>query len=171
MLDSAGNTVPEEHQTAKALSNEFLKNFSTSIADYMIADTLNCSSTISLFNASFCDTVAALLASSNSAAGPGRISGSFLRKLASDLGQPVSIIFLQSLAQLQFSQQWKTALVVPICKDKGSRASALSYRQVSLCSVFGKALEKIVRDQIIEVADIRSVQHGFSKGRLIFKNL
>ena len=42
---------------------------------------------------------------------------------------------------------------------------------MSLCLVFGKALEKIVRDQIIEVVDINSVQYGSSKGRSSIKNL
>ena len=107
-----------------------------------ITDTLNCLSTISLFNASYSDTVATLLASSNFVAGPDGISGSLLRKLDPVLGQLVSIIFQQFQARSQFLQQWKTALVVPIYKGKGSRASVSSYRPVSLCSVFGKALEK-----------------------------
>ena len=142
LFDSLGNTVSKGPQTAEAFSNEFSKNFSTSIADYTITHALNCSSTISLFNASYSDIVTALLASSNSAAGPDRISGSSLRKLAPVLGQPVSIIFQQSIAQGQFPQQWKPALVVPIYKGKCNRASASLYRPVSLCSVFVKALEK-----------------------------
>ena len=120
----AGNTISKGLQAAETFSNEFSKNFSTSMADYTITDALNYSSTMSLFNASYSDTVAALLASFNSAAGPGGISRSLLRKLAPVFGQPVSIIFQQPLYQGQFSQQWKTTLVVPIYKGKGSRASA-----------------------------------------------
>ena len=92
---SAGNKVPEGPQTAEAHYNEFSKNFSTSIVNSTIIDALNCLSTISLFNASYCDTVATLLVSSNSAAGLDGIPGSLLRKLApflALLGQPVSII-------------------------------------------------------------------------------
>ena len=158
LLDSAGNTVFDGLQTAEAFSKKFLKNFSTSIADCMITDALNCSTTISLFNASYCDTVAALLASSNSAAGPDGISGSLLRKMTPVLGQPVSIIIIPAVS---------SPGSIPSAMEGslgGSRASASSsYRQVSLCLVFGKALKKIVRDQIIEVEDIRRVLHDFSK--------
>ena len=124
-----------------------------------------------MFNVSYSDTVAALLSASNSATGPDGISGSLLRKLAPVLGQPVSIIFQQSLAHGQFSQRRKTTLVVPIYKGKGSRASVSSYCPVSLYTIFGKVLEKIVRDHIFKVVDASSVQHGFSKRRWKIINL
>ncbi len=60
---------------------------------------------------------------------------------------------------------------MPIYKSKNSKASALSYRSVSLCAVFNGVLEKIVRDQVIEMVDKSSAQYGFSKGHSTITNL
>ena len=66
---------------------------------------------------------------------------------------------------------------MPIYKGKGSRSCASSYRPISLCLTIGKALERLVRDQILtnvnsikplwqEVNELESVQRRLTK-RLI----
>ena len=73
LLDGAGNTVPKGIQTAEVFSNEFSQNFPTSVTDSTITNELNRSSTIALFNTSYCDTMVTLLALSNTVASPDRI--------------------------------------------------------------------------------------------------
>ena len=103
------------------------------------------------FNITQLDTYKVLASSSNSAAGPDGISGTVLRKLAHVLALPLSIVFQQSVSHNTFPSAWKKVIVVPIYKGKGSKSSASSYRPINLCSTIGKALELIIRDQIMAV--------------------
>ena len=64
--------------------------------------------------------------------------------------------------------------MVPIFK-KGNRDSPGNYRPVSLTSVVGKLMEKILRDRIYEHLEkfsmLKNTQHGFVKGRSCLTSL
>jgi hypothetical protein len=81
----------------------------------------------------------------------------------------MATIFQASLEQGCFPSAWKKAIVVSIYKSAGPKTSPSSYRPVSLCSTLGKALEHIVRDQLIGTiqakGEINEVQHGFTTKR------
>ena len=134
-----------------------------------------CSNSELAYNITQLDTYKVLVSSSNSAAGPDGISGTVLRKLAHVLALPLSIVFQQSVSHNTFPSAWKKAVVVPIYKGKGTKSSASSYRPISLCSTIGKALELIIRDQIMAVVQNTkpqcTVQHGFTRGRSTISNL
>jgi len=77
-------------------------------------------------------------------------------------------IFVSSLATGEVPEDWRVANIVPLFK-KGSRDNPGNYRPVSLTSVVGKLLEKILWDRMYSHLEenrlIRDRQHGFVKGR------
>ena len=64
---------------------------------------------------------------------------------------------------------------MPTYKEKGSRSCASSYRPISLCKTLGKALERLVRDQILSIVNFTKplcdLQHAYIKGRSTVSNL
>ena len=115
------------------------------------------------------------MTSNSSSAGLDGISGRVLRNLAHVIALTISIIFQQSLAQGIFLSAWKVATVIPIHKGKSARDSASTYRPISLCSKIGKALERIVREQlssaIVKIKPLYNLQHGFSNRCSTITNL
>eukprot|EP00061_Rhincodon_typus_P009918 g33776.t1 len=83
-------------------------------------------------------------------------------------------IFVSSLDTGEGRKDWRIANVVPMFKKVG-RDNPANYRPVSLLSVVGKLLEKILRDRIyshMEISGhISEKQHGFVKGRSCLTNL
>jgi hypothetical protein len=63
---------------------------------------------------------------------------------------------------------------VTVYKGKGDVLLPSSYRPISLCSTVGKALERIVRDQVLlivnQVAPLNMWQHGFTRQRSTISN-
>ena len=102
------------------------------------------------------------------AAVPDEIPPSMLKALADELCTPLSIIFNKSLDEGVVPADWRTAHIIPVFK-KGSRSKVGNYRPISLTSVIGKVLEKLIRDHITEHLDkhnlIANTQHGFRKGK------
>ena len=159
--------------TANMFNKEFANNFSPSVSYTLNAPSLNQND--QMFNASFIDTHSALATSNSSSAGPDGISGRVLRNLAHVLALPVSIIFQQSLAPGIFPSAWKVATVIPTYKGKGARYSASTYRPIRFCSTIVRALERIVREQllsaIVKTTPLSNLQHGFFNGRSTITNL
>ena len=83
-----------------------------------------------------------------SSAGPDGFSMATIKKITYAICRPLLIIFQNSLFQGKFSAVWKLAHIAPIHKDKGNRCSPASCRLISLCSCFGKLLERIVKSQL-----------------------
>lgn len=71
----------------------------------------------------------------------------FLKKTASAIAYPLTIIFDQALITGTIPNEWKHAPVCVIYK-KGDKFSAGNYRPVSLTSVICKVMESIVREYI-----------------------
>ena len=128
-----------------------------------------------LFNCTSIDIMKAINSYANTAAEPDGISFSMIKRIAPVILQPLLIIFQQSLAQGSFPTTWKSANITALYKGKGEKTAAASYKQVSLCSCFGKVLEKIVKEQlqqqIEKVYPLSSCQHGFRAGRSTVSNL
>ncbi|KAK4816993.1 hypothetical protein QYF61_025913 [Mycteria americana] len=92
--------------------------------------------------------------------GPDGIHPSVLKELADESGEvPVD---------------WKLAKVVPVFK-KGKKEDPGNHRLVSLTSVLGKVMEKVIlgvtEKQLRDNADIGHSQHGFMRGRSCLTNL
>ena len=79
----------------------------------------------------------------NSSMGPDWLHAQLLKYCSETLAYPPYKIFQRSLSEGSLPQEWKTSIVIPIFK-KGSRYNPLNYRPVSLTSVPGKCLERLI---------------------------
>ncbi|PKU48777.1 rna-directed dna polymerase from mobile element jockey-like [Limosa lapponica baueri] len=97
-----------------------------------------------------------------------------LRELAGELTKPLSIIYQQSWSTGEVPDDWRVANVTPIYK-KGRKEDPGNYRPVSLTSVPGKIIERIILSELSRQVqgnqEIRTSQHGFMKGRSCLTNL
>ena len=107
-------------------------------------------------------------------AGPDNIHGRILKEGSNSIAEALSIIFNRSILYGEVPNDWKIANIVPIFK-KGSRNEISNYRPISLTSVVGKLLEKIIKTNIWDHLDKRNLildsQHGFVTGRSCQTNL
>ena len=91
-----------------------------------------------------------------------------LVELKNEMATPLMMIFTRSLHDGQLPPSWKEANVTPIYK-KGKRHIPGNYRPVSLTSVAGKCMERLIRDAIMthmtEIDLLSPKQHGFIQGR------
>ena len=116
------------------------------------------------------DVVAAVLGRLKPNKSPGG-DGLHLRvlvELKNEMATPLRMIFTRSLHEGQLPPSWKEANVTPFYK-KGKRHIPGNYRPVSLTSVAGKCMERLIRDAIMthmtENDLLSPKQHGFVQGR------
>ena len=110
----------------------------------------------------------------NSAPGPDGITPRFLQELVDEVAAPLSCIFTKSMAQGTVPEDWKTAHVTPIFK-KGQKSSTTNYRPVSLTSVPGKVMEKVIKETLMSHLKrnnlVKKSQHGFMPNKSCTTNL
>eukprot|EP00061_Rhincodon_typus_P012594 g38433.t1 len=110
----------------------------------------------------------------NKSPGPNIIYAKLLRGVREEIAGSLTKIFVSSLATGEVPEDWGVANVVPLFK-KGNKDDSGNYRPVTLTSVVGKLLERILRDGIyrhLEKHDlIRDSQQGFVQGRSCLTNL
>ncbi|GAB0209165.1 mitochondrial enolase superfamily member 1 [Grus japonensis] len=104
---------------------------------------------------------------------PDGIHPRVLKELADVMAGPLSIIYQRSWESGEVPTDWKLANVIPIYK-KGVREDPGNYRPVSLTSVPGKIMEKIIlgatERHLKDNAIIRHSQNGFTKGKSCLTN-
>ena len=109
-----------------------------------------------------------------SAPGPEGISTRVIRELKEELVRPLTILFRASMDKTKIPDEWRDAIVSPIFK-KGKKSEPSNYRPVSLTSIFGKTLERIVKKNLVQHIEtnnlLRDTQHGFRPGRSPETNL
>ncbi|PKU44242.1 rna-directed dna polymerase from mobile element jockey- hypothetical protein [Limosa lapponica baueri] len=106
--------------------------------------------------------------------GPDGMHPQVLRELAEVIAELLSIIFKRSWKTGEVPEDWRNANVIPVFK-KGKKEDPGNYRPVSLTSIPGKMMERLVLGIILkhmeEKQAIRSSQHGFTKGKSCLTNL
>ena len=110
----------------------------------------------------------------NAAPGPDGIQPILLKILREEVATPLTILFRKSIDVGRIPDEWREANVIPIFK-KGSRAEPGNYRPVSLTSVPGKLLERLVKNDIDAHVEnnnlLKDSQHGFRRNRSTQTNL
>ncbi|KAK4831271.1 hypothetical protein QYF61_016741 [Mycteria americana] len=105
---------------------------------------------------------------------PDGIHPRVLKELADVIAGPLSIIFQWSWESGEVPVDWKMANVVPIFKN-GKKEDPVNYRPVSLTSVPGKIMEKVIlgviEKHLRDNAVIGHSQHGFTRGKSCLTNL
>ena len=98
----------------------------------------------------------------NKAPGPNCIAGVILKKCASNIAYPLSVLYNISFSMGQIPSDWKLANVVPVYK-KGNKSNIENYRPISLTSLVMKVMEKHIRDEIYSRCWhlTNEKQHGF----------
>ncbi|KAF7241053.1 RNA-directed DNA polymerase from mobile element jockey [Varanus komodoensis] len=108
------------------------------------------------------------------ASGPDGLHPRVLGELAGVLSRPLASIFETSWRTGEVPEDWRVASVVPIFK-KGSRKDMGSYRLVSLTSIVGKTMERLIIERDLVMLDregrLAATQHGFRKNRSCQTNL
>ena len=96
------------------------------------------------------------------------ISSRVLKSLPANFIEALSLLFNKSMAQGFFPTKFKTAIVVPIYKKKGSRKNIEQYRPISLLSSLSKILEKLIYKRVSKFLEksnfFPKTQFGFRKG-------
>ena len=87
-----------------------------------------------------------------------------VKRLISSLTYPLSLIFSSFMSVSKVPQSWKDAIITPIFK-KGLSSDVKNYRPISLTSVFGKLMERVIVNQLLTYLThnglINKNQHGF----------
>ena len=83
----------------------------------------------------------------NKSAGPDNIQPRLLKEAASIITAPLTNIFQSLLDSSTIPSDWEEANVAPIFK-KGDKSRAENYRPISIMSIIGKLLERIMNDAI-----------------------
>ena len=100
--------------------------------------------------------------------GPDNIHPMLLKECKAALLTPLKYIFEKSLDEQKLPDIWKSAHVSAIFKS-GSKTKPDYYRPISLTSVPGKLLERIIRDEIVKHMSENNIfaksQHGFLAGK------
>ena len=77
-------------------------------------------------------------------------------------------LFNYCISTYSIPSEWKTAVVTPLYKNKGSRTDLNNYRGISILAPLSKIFEKLLSQQISEYFESNSLlsnfQHGFRKG-------
>jgi len=106
--------------------------------------------------------------------GPDDLHPRMLRNLSEIISSPLTEIFNRSMTTGIIPDDWKTANITAIFK-KGSRQEPGNYRPISLTSVVGKTLERLIKTSITCHLErnnlIKETQHGFRSKLSCLSNL
>ena len=100
--------------------------------------------------------------------GPDQIHPRFIEQTKNNITKPLLKIFKKSIEESKLPNAWKSANVTAIFK-KGERKDPANYRPISLTSVPGKIMERLVRDTLVKHMVENNLfvaeQHGFITGK------
>ncbi|MEW8547283.1 MAG: reverse transcriptase domain-containing protein, partial [Candidatus Thiodiazotropha sp.] len=104
----------------------------------------------------------------NKSQGPDSFHPKLIKETQKVLCKPLTIIYQKSLSEAKVPYIWKCANVTAIYKS-GDKSKLSNYRPISLTSVPGKIMERLIRDALVQHMNINNLfcieQHGFIKGK------
>ena len=142
---SDGNILTDDTSKANAFNKFFSEASKLTVGDTSLPDddspVCNTLETIIVSEEEVYNQIRALDA--NKSYGPDGISPKFIKLADNTLVKPLTKLYNLSLSSGQVPMLWKKANVVPLHK-KDSKHNRSNYRPVSLLSILGKILERIV---------------------------
>ncbi|XP_014792346.1 PREDICTED: RNA-directed DNA polymerase from mobile element jockey-like [Calidris pugnax] len=106
--------------------------------------------------------------------GPDGMHPRVLRELVDVMSEPLSIILERSWRTGEVPEDWRKANITPVYK-RGKKEDPGNYRPISLTSVPGKIMERLILDVISKLIEdqegIGISQHGFTKSKSCLTNL
>ncbi len=164
LRDSTGNLISSDLGRAELLNSYFQSVY---VQDNGMSPIFQSRSDVNLQNpvVSISDVKKSLAAASSSySCDPDGCPPVLLKKLP-ELCSPLCDLYNMSLQQGSVPRSWKVANIIPIYKGKGSLLDPKNYRPISLTNVFCKALERIIREKLVNHLEsenlISSCQSGF----------
>ena len=95
---------------------------------------------------------------------PNGYSPYLIKQIISALADPLSLLFNSFFSVEDIPSSWRKAIITPIYK-KGPSSDPANYRPVSLTSVFGKLMERVVASEMLHYLLknrlLSADQHGF----------
>ena len=105
---------------------------------------------------------------------PDGYSTYFIKQLASALVHPLSVLFESFFSVGGVPTAWKAAIITPLFK-KGQSSDPSNYRPVSITSVFGKIMERVIASSMLQHLKQNNLlndnQHGFLSKKSTLTNL
>uniref|UniRef100_A0A914P0M0 Reverse transcriptase domain-containing protein n=1 Tax=Meloidogyne incognita TaxID=6306 RepID=A0A914P0M0_MELIC len=96
---------------------------------------------------------------------PENVNQYFLKKCATPLALPLSILYNNTFKTGIVPELWKTAHIIPIFKKKGSVNDPKNYRPIALTSPICRVFERLLANKLLEQLDknkiIAEEQFGF----------
>jgi hypothetical protein len=159
----------DSNKIAESFVQHFRGNFTTVMGDASVDcqqsqgnDAFNIMESINF--SSFVVEKALMKTKAGSATGPDDIPARILHVCSKELAPSLAKLFETSMKLGTIPTQWKFANVVPIFKS-GNRNIISNYRPISLTSVVGKVMERVVSWHLLrhlqDINVINSQQHGF----------
>ena len=176
-LKKRDGTLSETDLEAARILNEFFHSVLIEEGDFVDVDENRFDQPVKLEDVQFpvekvLDTLRKL--KPEKAQGPDGISPKILKECALTLCYPLAMIFNKSMTEMKLPADWKQANINPLFKG-GVRTEPGNYRPVSLTSVPGKVMERLVIEQVranLKMVGIpNTCQHGFVTGRSCLTNL
>ena len=149
---SNGNLTSSDHETANTLNEYFSSVFTneneTNIPNFEDRNFNEILDEISIKEKKVEDTINFLKPSKSQ--GPDKFQPYFLKETKDQLKKPLCIIFKKSVQESKIPEngKWKMANMAAIFK-KGGKKLPENYRPISLTSVPGKILERIIRNELV----------------------
>ena len=177
VLDSTNNLIFEPHRIASTFNDYFTSVFTQENTDTLaqVEPMLDPSDEIAdiEFSEEDVDTLLTKL-KDNKSPGVDNIHSTMLKNLHSELKKPLYLLFRKSLDEGTVPNDWKMANVSPIHK-KGNKKLTSNFRPVSLTSMVGKLLERLINQAIMTHLSqhnlINDTQHVFLPKRFCQTNL
>ena len=139
MRDENGQVTSMSDDVCSALLLEFSNNFADKSHIMVFPHSIEqCNFHVDLSMSSLLCVIQGFTCS---AARPDGIPAMVYKCCFSNLARPLLYIFQQSMFQGRLPKAGKTAVIIPLCKGKGDRSLASSYRSIILINIACKMLE------------------------------
>ena len=104
----------------------------------------------------------------NKSQGPDSFHPKLIKETQNVICKPLTTIYQKSFNEAKIQQIWKCANDTAIFKN-GNRSKPTNYIPISLTSVPGKIMDRIIRDKLVDHMNRNNLfcieQHGFIKGK------